>query len=395
MNSLHQNQPPFVVAVISSDTAAGRAELRGVSDTARRLGWTLELIDSAVVGADYAPFMPLLERSDGIIARLHDSIVDGTLASLGVPLVGLDIRNIRLKGLSVSSAATLWARINSDARSVAEAAADELLSTGRRCFVFVPMLWRYPWTDLREKIFLDHIREAGCDARHYEPITEWDWVEERKNLARWLAKLPRPFCIAAGNDLLAKFALDACRTAGLEVPRDAAIIGADDDETLCLSATPPLSSVRIDFEGAGRKAVETLATLLGKPRPARSPIVRYGILGIARRASTMPEADGVDPRIALGLDFISLHSGDPFVGVMDVAAAMGVGRRQADRLFATTGKTIRQHIEDARMAKARAMLKSGSAPIGKVAKICGFSSNAYFSQLVRKRFGVSPSKWNG
>ena len=382
-----------MVAVIATDTAAGRAELRGVSDAARRLGWALETIDTAQVGLDLATFRPLLERAEGVIVRLNDPLRDGTLASFGFPLAGIDVK-LTGKGWSdlrdQERAKALWVATRCDHRKVAEAAADELLSTGRRCFAFVPMLLRYPWTGKRGAAFLARIRAAGADAHLYRPRTTWGWAEERVHLSRWLAALPRPFGLFAGNDLLAKFALDACRSAGLDVPGDAAIIGADDDETLCLTTTPTLSSVRLDFEGAGRRTAEALDALIGTSRPLRTKLMHFGVLGVARRGSTRQDVPGEDPRIAAGLDFIALHYADPFIGVRDVAVAMGTGRRQAERLFAATGKSIHTHIEDARLAKARDLLRSSTTLIGEVAILSGFTSETYFSRLFHRRIGLPP-----
>lgn len=383
----------MVVAVIPTDTAAGRAELRGVSDAARRLDWKLETIDTAQVGIVLEPFRPLLERADGVIVRQNDPLRDGMIASLGVPLAGVDVK---LAGkhwfdpVDKERAKALWVAIRCDHSKVAETAADELLATGRRCFAFVPMLLRHPWTEKRGDAFLSRIRAAGADARLYKPHTKWGWAEERVLLAKWLAALPRPFGVFAGNDLLAKLTLDACRSAGLDVPGDAAILGADDDETLCLTSTPTLSSVRIDFEGAGRRTAEALDSLLGRPRPARMKIIRFGVLGVARRGSTQLSASGADPRIAAGLDFISLRYGDPFIGVRDVAMAMGVGRRHAERLFAATGKGIREHIEETRLARARDLLGRTDLPVGAVASRSGFASLTYFSRLFHRRVGLAP-----
>lgn len=379
----------MVVAVIPTDTAAGRAEMRGVLDAARRLGWDVETIDSALVGC-LAPFRSLLARADGVILRLCDSLRDGTLASLGVPLVGIDTGVAGNEEASRKCAEALWASVLNDHRKVGEAAADELLATRRRCFAFVPMLLRYPWTGTRGRAFLSRIRASGADARLYEPKTKWGWVEERNLLSRWLAELPRPFGVFAGNDSLAKFTLDACRSAGLHVPGEAAILGADDDETLCLTATPPLSSVRIDFEGAGRRAAEALDALIGKPRPAKTKIIHFGILGVARRGSTCQDVPGEDPRVAAGLDFIALHYADPFMGVRDVAMAMGTGRRQAERLFAALGKSIHTHIEEARIACAKKLLRSGATPVAEVARLSGFTSETYFSRLFHSRAGLAP-----
>lgn len=390
---------PLVVAAVPLDNVTARTELRGISEVARRLGWNLETIDSSLTGDGYGQYRAVLARADGVIVRLMESLVDVLDLTGDVPIVGLDIRRTSVSRSDKTLYAkrecvkALWASVLCDHAKVAAAAADELIATGRKCFAFVPMLRRYQWTGPRGKFFLERIRAAGCDARLYKPVTEWAWVKERENLARFLAALPRPFGVFAGNDLLAKFALEACRTAGLAVPDDAAIIGADDDETFCLSSSPPLSSVRIDFEGAGRLAAEALASLLGGARPARTRMVGYGTMGVARRDSTRGAGGGLDLRVAAGLDFIATHSGDPFVGVRDVAAAMGVGRRQADRLFAVTGKSIRRHMEETRLAAAQAMLRGRGDAISDIAAYCGFSSANYFIRIFRARFGASPARW--
>lgn len=396
-----QKERRLVVAVIATSAMAGRSELRGISDAAHRLGWTLETIDVAEVGPDLAPYRPLLARADGVIVRLVNPLRDGMLASLGVPLAGLDTcaSGDKLFGDDSECAKALWIEIKADYRKIAQAAADELLATGRRCFAFVPMLLRYPWTKARGAAFLSAIRAAGADARLYRPHTQWDWVEERDLLAKWLSELPRPFGVFAGNDLLAKLTLDACHSAGLDVPKDAAIVGADDDEMVCLTATPSLSSVRIDFEGAGRKAAEALERLMygrngrALPKPSHPLTLHYGVLGVAHRASTTAKADTVDPRVLAAKDFIALHAQDSSLGVPDVARAMFVCRRQADRLFRATGKSIREHIEDVRIEHVKALLRAGKTGVAEIAAGCGFSSVSYLSRAFRRKTGSTLRDW--
>lgn len=390
-----------VVAVISTDYAPARAELRGVTDAARRLGWSLQTIDLYFMGRDYAKYDKLLAGADGVIARHIDSLADGTLASLGVPLVALDAGDAAVH-------CGPWAFVSCDSRAVAEAAAKELLATGRRVFAVIPMLKPQTWTRPRERAFIHCIHEAGGIARRYVPKTDWDWGAESESLSRWLLRIPRPFGIFAASDRLAKFTLEACLAAGLQVPRDAAIIGADDDDTYCLSIRPHLSSVRIDFEGAGRLAAETLERLMNereqaggvrddaKPsqKPRRPEQLRYGILGVVRRESSRPDAaHSNDPRLQEGLDFIEAHSSYPYIGADDVARAMHVGRRQADRLFAATGMTIQKHVEETRLARARELLAMTDIPIAEISAKCGFASETYFSRLCRRRLGSAPSVW--
>ena len=52
----------------------------------------------------------------------------------------------------------------------------------------------------------------------------------RESIVRWLRSAPRPIGLMACNDDLGKEIVEACRQAGLRVPDDAAVIGADNDE---------------------------------------------------------------------------------------------------------------------------------------------------------------------
>ena len=379
-----------VVAAVSSEKCDGRDTQRGIAAVAAECGWTLDFVDSARTGADFGPFRRVLEDADGVIANGADMAGRAVaLMPAGVPFVAMNIR----PDLRNERTAAAWAIVVSDERRIGGAAAAELLAHDLRAFAFVPMLRRYEWTKPRGDAFLAAVRTAGRDARLYQPHTRWGWVAEREFLSKWLLALPRPFGIFAGNDLLAKLAFDACRLAGLRVPDDAMIIGADDDEMLCRSTVPEMSSVRIDFEGAGRMAARRLSAFMGGRRPARLSVGRYGILGVARRGSTRGGADGADPRVSSGLDFIAAHFADPLVGAQDVAAVMGVSRRQADRLFRATGTSIRAHVEERRMEEVLVRLRGSSAAVKDVAESCGFSSDTYFSAAFRRHFGCAPGIW--
>ena len=375
----------LVVAVIPTDYAPGRAELRGVSDAAARLGWALEVIDWMRDAVDMSQFLPLLSKADGAIVRLNGPLADGTLSRLGIPIVGIDVSGEEARR-------HLWASLRLAERKVGETAADELAAIGRRCLAFVPVVGR-DWTKTRGKAFVARARALGCDARYYSHPQGLGWAERRAAFSRYLAALPRPFGVFAGTDALSRFVFGACAAAGLKIPEDAAVIGADDDETVCLSSSPHLSSIRIDFEGAGRKAVELLASLMGRPRPARHVTVRFQPLGVSRRASTRTVSDAADPRVSAALDFIAMHAQDPSIGAADVARAMFVCRRQADRLFRATGKSIREHIEDARIERVKALLRTGGRTVAGVAAECGFASASYLSSVFRRKTGSSIRAW--
>ncbi len=389
----------LVVAVLSTGIRVSSAELRGVESAAARAGWTLETVDPAQTGPDMAPFAPLFARADGVIVRENLHLENAAaLLPPETPVVQLDGIHPRAD-----------ARVRSDVGAETDLAVQELLSLGRRSYVFVPMPKAQRWTAHRARAFLEKMRAAGGDAYVYEPKTDWGWMEEREALAKWLLTLPQPMAILTSTDFLAKFALDACRDAGLDVPGDVAILGSGDDETVSRSTKPTLSSIRVDSEGAGRMAVELLGEIMeagaraSSPRTPRArfvrrtdpqiPVVWYGPLGIARRGSTETGHPGTDPRLAAGMDFIASHFDNPFLGVRDVAAVMGTNVRHAARLFLSTGKTIREHIEEMRLERVCDLLATTTLPVRSIAEQSGFASRQYLSLIFRRRTGQTPGEW--
>ena len=77
-----------------------------------------------------------------------------------------------------------------------------------------------------------------------------------------------PFGVFAINDSVARGSYLAIKEAGLEIPRDAAVVGFDDVSAVFFD--PPLSSVRQDMREMGRLAVQILLRALDGQRDLQS-----------------------------------------------------------------------------------------------------------------------------
>jgi LacI family transcriptional regulator, gluconate utilization system Gnt-I transcriptional repressor len=107
-----------------------------------------------------------------------------------------------------------------------------------------------------------HGREAGLDRTFESPFS---LAAGGAVLERIRERRPATDAVFFANDVLAAGALLAAQRAGLRVPQDVAIAGFDDTE-LAGALTPPLTTVRIDREGLGRRAGELmLAGIRGEP----------------------------------------------------------------------------------------------------------------------------------
>jgi LacI family transcriptional regulator len=75
----------------------------------------------------------------------------------------------------------------------------------------------------------------------------------------------------ASNDQRARHVLEAARAAGIPIPDQLAVIGVDNDETLCELSTPSISSVALDADTIGFQGAAMLARLMDGRRIPSAP----------------------------------------------------------------------------------------------------------------------------
>lgn len=72
-----------------------------------------------------------------------------------------------------------------------------------------------------------------------------------------LARIPELAAVFTGNDQMALGVLLAFSERGLSAPGDVSVVGFDDGEDVAYY-NPPLTTVRQNFQGAGRRGIEML-----------------------------------------------------------------------------------------------------------------------------------------
>jgi two-component system, response regulator YesN len=82
------------------------------------------------------------------------------------------------------------------------------------------------------------------------------------------------------------------------------------------------------------------------------------------------------------------------IRVGDVAAHVGLSPTYFSRLFAEEmGVSFVTYVTRARIARARELLRTTTAPVTSIALELGISDHSYFSKLFRKETGVTPSAY--
>lgn len=132
---------------------------------------------------------------------------------------------------------------------------DYLKGLGHKNILLIPGRKENPGVDERVKGFIDEMKEAGI--KHPEKNIVFPEKGESPNAESLLNRNPRPTAIIAGNDALAFKIYKSLKKYGLKIPQDISIIGhggLTEGELL----TPPLTTIAINYEKLGKRAVEIL-----------------------------------------------------------------------------------------------------------------------------------------
>jgi len=378
---------PHIALLIETSTAYGRELLRGVAQYARFHGpWSFY-----IEPGDVTEITPDLKawRVDGIIARVRTQAIADQLIATGVPFVDVDFALPQL----------LPAGLENNDRKVAELAAEHLIACGLSNFAFVG--WAPDnqaaayWESARLKHFTAAVAEqAGAEVHQYnwpKNPKHWSWSREQKYLARWLKTLDKPIGIMASNDQRARHVLEAARLAELEIPRDLAVMGVDNDEVLCEMSTPSISSVAVNAPRIGFEAAKLLDRMLaGKKMPSRRITIEP--LGVVARQSTDTLAMD-DEHVVAALRFIRSNIDKP-VRVADILESVPVSRKTLEVRFAKAiGRTPHAEIHRARLDRVKTLLAQTDWPLKKIAAASGFTYAEHMHSVFRKETKMTPSQY--
>jgi LacI family transcriptional regulator len=282
--------------------------------------------------------------------------------------------------------------VEHDPAATAMAAAKELLSCDCASYAFIPNFFAVPWSSAREKAFKETL------ALHDKTMFSFQFSKKTENMARWhmdlcdfLKRLPRPCGVFAACDYVGESVLVACAELGLSVPEDVSVVGVDNYDMVCENTTPTLSSVALDFTGAGRMSVELLEKLIHS-RKNILEVRTFGVLGLVRRASSVRLRRSY-PGIAQALETIRTKACEG-LSSKQVLSCMKCSRRLAEIHFRlATGQSPLEAIHARRFERACELLAASDSSIEAVANMCGYGSAVFLQKLFRRRTGLTPIEW--
>ena len=381
---------PRVTVFVTMRCCYGPSVMRGIfAHIAAHGEWRLDVVRTESAFNERTISDAVRHRADGFIVAVTDDLpAFQTLAATGLPYVSIENAFLAAKPPS-----PLARHVRLDNFAIGRTAAREFAAEGRAASFGYVTERRAPseWSRLRRQGFEEEIRRRDGICKTFAGDAGDSAAERLGKLAHWLKALPRPAAVLAADDNTALDVLQACSAARLRVPDDVAVLGVDDEEFVCESTSPTLSSIRPNFTEAGRLAAETLERLMrggGRRKSSAHELLVKGEYEVVRRDSTARESSA-GPLVQRALAFIRQNAKNG-IGVRDVVAHLRVSRSLADLRFREVrGESILSVITAARLKELKARLAQTNEPINEITRRLGWTSENYPKNLFRRHFGLS------
>ncbi|MCP4376936.1 MAG: substrate-binding domain-containing protein [bacterium] len=320
---------------------------------------------------------------DGVIGRISQSLTGETRRD-EPPIVNVWM-NSPVKDLP---------NVFADFESAGAMAANHLLGRGFRNFGFIG-LTREVCSSLALKGFRSVIEPAGltCSVHQHDHIFSkvgsWDALVDSQEA--WIDTWQMPIGICSTMDAISRYLIDLCEEKGLHVPGDVAVVGTGNEEAICLSQSPTITSIELGHEKVGYQAAKLLDRLMDGEQPPDQPVLiePYGL--IPRQSTDSYAAE--DPVVARALRYIAEHCHGP-ITVADVVDAVSASHRSLGRLFqATLGRSISDELLRLRIERAKRCLLETDEALKNIARNSGFSNYPHFYRAFVRIVKMSPKEY--
>jgi LacI family transcriptional regulator len=356
--------------------------LHGVRETAAAHGeaWIFHHLPPTAAGVERLQEW----RPDGVFASAPDRQVGRLLEALPMPVVHLGNRHV----------APHLPQVGPDHHGIGRLAADHFHERGLRFLAFIGWPGQ-PFSDARGLGFQERLAELGLPllrhggGRRPAPGQD-DRPPEEGAVLTWLRSLPSPVGILAANDYLAWQVAELARQAGLRIPEDIALLGADDDPLVGGLIHLPLSSVQVSARHIGQEATRMLIRLLVGDAGPR--IVEIAPTGVMARASTDLTLLA-DPLVREAVKAIAACAGRDLT-VELLTRRLRIPRRTLERRFIQVlGRTILAEIQRVRLEQAKILLTTSDLAITDISRRAGFGSPTHFTAVFKTHCGLTPSRY--
>ena len=288
-----------------------------------------------------------------------------------------------------------------DDAAVADVSFRELSAGRPAAYVAVGHTNPHLWSRLRVRAFRRRCAMDGVRCRVFP--SRWGEPGDRHEarLAAWLAALPRPAAVFAASNAAAVAVTRAARAVRLHIPKEMSLVAFGNFPEICENASPPITTIRFDFERMGYLAAKALDVNRHSTRTSRTSHLGDAVVGpllVVRRKSTSGRGRH-EPWILKAVEIIRAEaceglSVEDLPKRLETRTGAPVSRRNFDRRFREAmGHSARDEILHVRLECACALLAQTNTPIMAIADFCGFGCYRTLDEYFRSRFKMSMKKW--
>lgn len=321
----------------------------------------------------------------GVISRHTTAALVAGCRELGLPLVDLN-DTPPFPGIP---------KIRPDNVALGHLGAEHFLERGFQHFGFCGF-GNEPWACERRDGFVEALKLAGRSCEifdvHYpgDVTPSWDAAQTRE-LAAWLLTLPKPVGVMACVDMRAFQVMRAAQSAGLLVPEEVALLGANNDSIRCELLYPPLSSAAPNAFQSGYLAAELLDRMM-RGEKVEATQTRVEPLGVVTRPSSDVLAIH-DRNVAAALSVIREHACHG-IRVEQVVRHAAASRSQLEKKFRRyLGRSPQAEIRRVQVARIKQLLVETDFPLKKIAELAGFEHVEYLCVVFKRVTGHAPGAY--
>ena len=215
------------------------------------------------------------------------------------------------------------------------------------------------------------------------------WEKQQDAFEEWFKNWTYPMAIASSMPLITIPTF--CKSKGLKIPEDVAIVMAGAESGICETIKPLITTIDTNYHQTGYEAARLLHRIF-KDEDQQIEHVYTKPKGVIARQSTDTYATE-DEIVKKALRFIADNI-DKEIQVLDVVHEVCLSKSTLEKRFkASTGTTIKEEINRLRLICAQRILTDKNVRIKDVHRRSGFSSALHMRRVFQKNLGMSPGEY--
>ncbi|MEA4822144.1 MAG: substrate-binding domain-containing protein [Erysipelotrichales bacterium] len=249
------------------------------------------------------------------------------------------------------------------------------------------------WSSQRAEGFRKEVEKIKGNYYSYESegLNEIEWENNHVLLENWLISLPKPVAIFACDDSFAIQITEICKINNINIPREIALLGVDNDKLTCNLSNPPISSIKLDVIKGGFKLGEKIKNALNEQNFKPFNIC-INPLGIKLRKST-ENYDIKDKNIQEVLKYLQKNLISP-IKIEELTSLVSISRRGLEIKFKKEmGVSIYQFILNQRVELFTTLLITTDLSIIEITDQAGFNDYSSIFRIFKKINGCSPIEY--